>query len=182
MKRFSLRIIAVVAVLYGFGRPAFTGLTVLRGPIISHKQIPRRAEGDAFNKAKFLRKSEFDLLSLQDFRREALIQYSNTNQSEPLRILIFLFLTICGLSAPGFAPSNAAPWYFAVAVVFTAVFGFLFFRERGKRTAQLVRLEREYAIGDLTVEVVEPLGGSKKLQLQARIILKEGEVCRSRHE
>eukprot|EP00435_Cladocopium_sp_Y103_P053061 s143_g16.t2 len=125
---------------------------------------------------KFLRRSEFDLLSLQDFRREALIQYSNTNQSEPLRILIFFFLTICGFSAPGFAPSNAAPWYFAVALVFTVVFGFLFLRERGKRTAQLVRLEREYAIGDLPVEVTDPVAGTTKsfelqgLRSQKRIV------------
>ena len=63
------------------------------------------------------------------------------SSQEPLRILIFFFLSICGFSAPGFAPSNAAPWYFAVALVFAAVFGFLFLRERGKRTAQLVRLE-----------------------------------------
>ena len=63
------------------------------------------------------------------------------SSQEPLRILIFFFLSICGFSAPGFAPSNAAHWYFAVALVFAAVFGFLFLRERGKRTAQLVRLE-----------------------------------------
>ncbi|CAK9019510.1 Protein LOW PSII ACCUMULATION 1 [Durusdinium trenchii] len=116
----------------------------------------------------FLRRSEFDLLSLQEFRREALIQYSNTNQSEPLRILIFFLFTVSALSAPAFAPSNAALWYYALAVLFSVVFGFLFVRERGKRTAQLVRLEREYAIGDLPVELFNPtLAASRGFELQA---------------
>ena len=95
------------------------------------------AESDKKFKQKFLRKAEFDPLSLQEFRREALLQYSNTNQSEPLRILIFLFLTICGLFSPTFFPSNAGPPFFVAAVAVTLVSGFLFLRERGKRTAWL---------------------------------------------
>ena len=77
-----------------------------------------------FNKQKFLRRPEFDPLSLQDFRREALLQYSNTNQSEPLRILIFLFLTICGLFSPTFFPSNAGPPFFVAAATVTLASGF----------------------------------------------------------
>ena len=97
-----------------------------------------------------------------------MIQYSNTNQSEPLRILIFILFTVSALSAPAFAPSNAALWYYALAVLFSVVFGFLFVRERGKRTAQLVRLEREYAIGDLPVELFNPtLAASRGFELQA---------------
>ena len=72
-----------------------------------------------FSKQKFLRRPEFDPLSLQEFRREALLQYSNTNQSEPLRILIFLFLTICGLFSPTFFPSNAGPPFFVAAAAAT---------------------------------------------------------------
>ena len=127
------------------------------------------AEGDKNFKQKFLRKPEFDPLSLQEFRREALLQYSNTNQSEPLRILIFLFVTICGLFSPTFFPSNAGPPFFLAAAAVTLASGFLFFRERGKRTAQLVRLEREYSIGDLSVELSDPVSGrsqSKELQAQ----------------
>ncbi|CAE7830187.1 RDH8 [Symbiodinium microadriaticum] len=121
-----------------------------------------------FNKQKFLRRPEFDPLSLQDFRREALLQYSNTNQSEPLRILIFLFVTICGLFSPTFFPSNAGPPFFVAAATVTLASGFLFLRERGKRTAQLVRLEREYSIGDLSVELSEPVSGrSESKELQA---------------
>ncbi|CAE7696612.1 unnamed protein product [Symbiodinium pilosum] len=127
------------------------------------------AESDKKFKQKFLRKAEFDPLSLQEFRREALLQYSNTNQSEPLRILIFLFLTICGLFSPTFFPSNAGPPFFVAAVAVTLVSGFLFLRERGKRTAQLVRLEREYSIGDLSVEISDPVSGrSQTKELQAR--------------
>eukprot|EP00439_Symbiodinium_sp_Y106_P022227 s3268_g2.t1 len=126
------------------------------------RSVRLQAAGDSdknFNKQKFLRRPEFDPLSLQDFRREALLQYSNTNQSEPLRILIFLFLTICGLFSPTFFPSNAGPPFFVAAATVTLTSGFLFLRERGKRTAQLVRLEREYSIGDLSVELSDPVSG-----------------------
>ena len=135
------------------------------------RSVRLQAAGDSdknFNKQKFLRRPEFDPLSLQDFRREALLQYSNTNQSEPLRILIFLFLTICGLFSPTFFPSNAGPPFFVAAATVTLTSGFLFLRERGKRTAQLVRLEREYSIGDLSVELSDPVSGrSESKELQA---------------
>ena len=50
---------------------------------------------------------------------------------------------ISGVASPGFFPSNAPFWFFPAALLFTVVCGLLFVRERGKRTAQLVRLERE---------------------------------------
>ncbi|CAJ1329421.1 unnamed protein product [Effrenium voratum] len=149
-----------LALALAFGCLCFVNV---RGPG-RQLEVSRRADKDF--KQKFLRRSEFDPLSLQDFRREALIQYSNTNQSEPLRILIYFFLTICGLISPAFAPSNAPWWYFALAIGLTLGFGLLFLREREKRTAQLVRLEREYAIGDLTLEFWN-VTAPKTCQLQA---------------
>ncbi|CAE8610301.1 unnamed protein product, partial [Polarella glacialis] len=124
--------------------------------------VKRAAGGssDKFDKAAFLRREEFDPLSLQSYRQEALLQYSNTNQSEPLRIYIFLFLTISGLCSPAFAARDVAAWYYIIAAVLTLGSGFLFLRERGKRTAQLVRLQREYSLGDLKIEISDSAVGT----------------------
>ena len=59
--------------------------------------------GDPFSKQAFLRKPEFDLLSLRQFRRETLLVYNGANQSEPLRIALaalasFFFALVCLLS------------------------------------------------------------------------------------
>lgn len=48
---------------------------------------------------------DFDLLSLRSFRREAMLKYSNLNQSEPLRILIAGLLAFLGVSYPAIAAS-----------------------------------------------------------------------------
>lgn len=46
---------------------------------------------------------DFDLLALRSFRREAKLRYSNLNQSEPLRILIFGTLAVLAASASAIA-------------------------------------------------------------------------------
>lgn len=145
--------------------------------------VARAAQG-GFNKASFLRREEFDLLSLRDFRRDALIQYRNTNQSEPLRIGIFLLLTLSSFAAPFLAPLDAGPLYYGTWLLVGCISAFFFLRERDKRTVQLVRLEREYSIGDLYVEMAEPLTGSSKkcevasLRGSRRIVLLYGDAPR----
>ena len=47
-----------------------------------------------------LSKPTFDLFTLRSIRNDALLQYSSLNQSEPLRINIYLLLTITLLSFP----------------------------------------------------------------------------------
>ncbi|KAJ1617643.1 hypothetical protein T492DRAFT_1098272 [Pavlovales sp. CCMP2436] len=102
---------------------------------------------------------QLDPLSLRQFRRDALLQYSSTNQSEPLRILLFALLAAIFALAPLVAsevPSGlsiqlegpAARAGCALAAVGSAA---LFARERGRRTAQIVKLEREYYLRDLPV-------------------------------
>lgn len=48
----------------------------------------RGGSGDPFSKKAFLRKPEFDFLSLRQFRRETILVYNGANQSEPIRILL----------------------------------------------------------------------------------------------
>ena len=43
---------------------------------------------------------QFDLLSLRSFRRDTILQYDATNQSEPLRIALTLFGVLFSLSVP----------------------------------------------------------------------------------
>ena len=56
-------------------------------------------------KKDFLAKPEFDALALQSFRRETILQYNSRNQSEPLRIGIYLFATFVLIAAAPFAVS-----------------------------------------------------------------------------
>jgi len=97
---------------------------------------PRRVSGsqeEAFDRDAFMQREEFDPLSLSSFRRDALLQYRNTNQSEPLRIGIFLLVALAGTCFPFFAPVNAGIQYYVAAVAVAAVGGFLFLREREKK-------------------------------------------------
>jgi len=137
-----------------------TSLAVQRPQPIQAAAVCRRA--GQFDKNAFLRQEEFDPLSLQSFRREALLQYRNTNQSEPLRIYLSLFVFLSSIGSPLLSPQDAGPTYFAgVFAVFLAS-GAFFIREREKRTKQIVRLQREYSMGDLQVEIVEAATQSAK--------------------
>lgn len=131
---------------------------------------------------EFLRSEEFDFLSLRSFRREAVIQYVNTNQSEPLRILLCFLLAIGGAILPFFLPSVGSPIVvgpavFVASALVCAVGTALFLRERGKRTEQLARLESEYALGDLRVELSDPATGLdrrerlRELRTKQRVVL-----------
>jgi len=140
---------------------------------------PRRASGsqeEAFDRDAFMQREEFDPLSLSSFRRDALLQYRNTNQSEPLRIGIFLLVALAGTCFPFFAPVNAGIQNYVAAVAVAAVGGFLFLRERDKRTKQLQRLQREYGMGNLSLEMSDPVTrlvrrkALRRMQGQSRII------------
>lgn len=116
----------------------------------------------------FLAKPQFDALSLRQFRRETLLQYANTNQSEPLRILLTALTALVAATAPFLAASldlemDGAGT--AAAAATTLGSAGLFLRERGNRLRKLERLEREYAAGDLrlsTTAVSLPFGGAGK--------------------
>lgn len=139
-----------------------------------------------FDRESFLQREEFDLLSFQSVRREALLQYRNTNQSEPLRIGLFLLGALGGLFAPFLAPKDAEATFYGAALLAVLVFGFLFNRERGKRTAQLVRLQREYSIGDLWLEDEDLRTGAssrvrvREFRSQRRLVLLNGSELQLR--
>ena len=63
-----------------------------------------------FSKKAFLAKQSFDPLSLRSFRQETLLQYEATNQSEPLRILLYTLATFVFLAAPSFGDLFGNPF------------------------------------------------------------------------
>ena len=92
-----------------------------------------------------LSKPTFDLFSLRSVRNDALLQYNSLNQSEPLRINIYLLLTVVLLSFPSLSEavigeSVSSIWPSTVAAVGTTA---LFLRECKARALQLTRFERE---------------------------------------
>lgn len=110
-------------------------------------------------------RAQLDPLSGRSFRRDALLQYSSTNQSEPLRILLFALLAAILALAPFVSdevPSSlgaalAEPPARAACALGAFGASALFQRERGRRTAQLVRLERECALRELPVTLDDGL-------------------------
>ena len=99
-----------------------------------------------------LSREQFDFLSLKSFRRDALLQYDATNQSEPLRIILsFLGILFC-LCLPTLnseAGLENGLVTDAIAVAGAAGSGFLFVTNRAARSARIERISREYAMGDL---------------------------------
>jgi len=130
---------------------------VVRRPALILRRAPRAApsrgrtviakEGEGFDVSA----QQFDLLALRSFRRDTILQYDATNQSEPLRIALTLLGILFSLSLPALAvdfridelTANAG------AVVGTGISGALFARNRAARQARMEKIEREYAMGDL---------------------------------
>ena len=94
-----------------------------------------------------LSRPTLDLFTLRNIRGDALLQYNTLNQSEPLRINLYLLLTFTLLALPSMSeavlgedlslPGTAAS-------VLGSVGSFaLFFRECGRRSKQLERIEKE---------------------------------------
>lgn len=123
-------------------------LTSPRRCVLSRSPVSRLQAPDAFD----LSTPAFDLLSLRSFRRDALLQYDATNQSEPLRIaLTFLGVLFC-LSFPSLAgelgiddPTLVQP----ASIVGGSGCAALFLRNRAARTGRIEKISREYALGDL---------------------------------
>ena len=122
-----------------------------RQPSIRRTFLQAKQPGNApFSKSTFLQKGQFDPLSLRSFRRETLITYSSTNQSEPLRILIWGLCVFVFALAPQFGELLSEPLdgTSAAASAGAAIASLVLFnRERGRRASQLVKLEREVKAG-----------------------------------
>ena len=122
-------------------------LTLRRAPRIAVSRAVVVAQADKFDVSA----QQFDLLSLRSFRRDTILQYDATNQSEPLRIALTLLGILFSLSLPALAVDFRIDELTANvgALLGTGISGGFFARNRGARLARMLKIEREYAMGDL---------------------------------
>jgi hypothetical protein len=122
-------------------------LTLRRAPRIAVSRAVVVARDDKFDVSG----QQFDLLSLRSFRRDTILQYDATNQSEPLRIALTLLGILFSLSLPALAVDFRIDELTANvgALVGTGISGGFFARNRAARLARMLKVEREYAMGDL---------------------------------
>ncbi len=114
--------------------------------------LSRRAESPVLQAEQFDPSAQqFDLLSLRTYRRDTILQYDATNQSEPLRIALTLFGILFSLCVPTLFESQDAKTTSVTAVAGTAISGTLFLRNRSARSARMAKIDREYAMGALRV-------------------------------
>mmetsp|Transcript_6301 Transcript_6301/g.13834 ORF Transcript_6301/g.13834 Transcript_6301/m.13834 type:complete len:494 (+) Transcript_6301:104-1585(+) len=94
-----------------------------------------------------LTRPTFDLFTLRSIRGDALLQYNSLNQSEPLRINLFLTLTFTLLALPSMSEAvlgEALSVPGTAASLIGSVGSFaLFLRECSRRSRQLERIEKE---------------------------------------
>lgn len=110
------------------------------------------------NKGQYdITKPTFDLLSFRPIRSDALLRYNSLNQSEPLRINLFLLATISFFGYPLWCESVTGDVPTLSSSVGAAALGVgaasLFWRERSRRSNQLRRMEKELNAGSLAVKL-----------------------------
>lgn len=171
-KMVSLLLVAAIGFVRGNARgvpnTAATRVVRLRGPGVLHMAATRavRLRGPRARPSMVdsgagydMSRAQLDPLSGRSFRRDALLQYASTNQSEPLRILLFALLAAILALAPIVSdevPSSLGAVLSEAPAKASCALGALgsvalFQRERSRRTAQLVRIERECALRELPV-------------------------------
>ena len=92
----------------------------------------------------------FDVLSLRTFRRDTILQYEATNQSEPLRIALCFFGVLFSLCIPTLFDRDFDGLTTTVAAVMgTGISGTLFQRNRYARSQRMGKIDLEYQMGDL---------------------------------
>jgi len=131
-------------------------------------------------------KPTFDLLSFRQIRSDALLRYNSLNQSEPLRINLFLLLTVSLLGYPLWCESVTGELPTALSSVGAAAAGVgcgaLFNRERSRRSNQLNRMEKELNAESLEVKLpvnkaitsMRPTATLKQLKSKRRIVALRG--------
>lgn len=102
-------------------------------------------------------KPTFDLLSLRLIRSDALLRYNSLNQSEPLRINLYLLATITLLGYPLWCESVTGDATTTITTIVSSISGLgcagLFWRERTRRSNQLSRMEKELNAESLEVRM-----------------------------
>ena len=123
-----------------------------------------------------LSRKEFDLLELQSFRRETVMQYSLINRSEQLRIILLSLSAVASACAPVItaelfqSPGGTDGGGAALGISAASSLGFagLAYREKTARGQKLRRLERELSISELSAtQPASPLAGVRTVQLAA---------------
>jgi len=138
----------------------FVSITTLHQSTTPQKtpQIRLQNNNNNNNNGNFdITKSQFDLYSLRTIRGDALIRYNTLNQSEPLRINLYLLTTLSLLSYPSLSdavigePATLPSTLLAIA---GATFsGYRFIREAKRRIRKLNRMEKELNAECLTVQI-----------------------------
>ncbi len=104
-----------------------------------------------------LSKPQFDVFSLRSIRQDALLNYSSLNQSEPLRINLYLILSVALFSFPTLSEAVIGEQANLPAVIGSTAAGFgavaLFFNECNNRLKQLMRIEKELNAEFLSVKL-----------------------------
>lgn len=104
-----------------------------------------------------LSKPTFDLLSFRPIRSDALLRYNSLNQSEPLRINLFLLMTVSLLGYPLWCESVTGELPTAISSIGACAAGLgcgaLFNRERTRRSNQLNRMEKELNAESLEIKL-----------------------------
>jgi len=99
------------------------------------------------NNAFDVSKPTFDLYTLRNIRGDALLRYNNLNQSEPLRINLYLLLSFSSFSYTAVSEAvvgEPATLTGTVASTLLGLFGvYRFVRECGRRSSKLNRIEKE---------------------------------------
>ncbi|KAL3793443.1 hypothetical protein ACHAW5_001618 [Stephanodiscus triporus] len=131
-------------------------------------------------------KPTFDLLSLRPIRSDALLRYNSLNQSEPLRINLYLLATISLLGYPLWCESVTGDVATSISTVASSAAGggcaILFWRERTRRSNQLSRMEKELNAENLEVRMpvnvaissARPMSRLKDLKGKRRILAIRG--------
>ena len=141
--------------------PARRGLGVF-GSSSSHPPTPYSSTSlpsYSFNK------SSFDVLSLITVSERTLLQYNSTNQSEPLRIYLYLTLSVLLLFSGALGSAldvSVGPAAEAASRALGMGAAGLFVREAGFRRRQLKRIELEQSARALPITVGGRLGGVRE--------------------
>lgn len=142
--------------------------------------------GNDDNNSFDLSKPTFDLFSFRFIRQDGLLRYNNLNQSEPLRINLFLLATITLLGYPLWCESVtgdvATPTQIIAACASGVGCAAGFWRERTRRDLQLKRIEKELNAESLEVRIpvnaaistARPTARLKDLKSKRRIVAIRG--------
>lgn len=150
----------------------------------------RHLDMSANNNQYDLSKPSFDLLSLRTRRGDALLQYTSTNQSEPLRINLYALFALSFAAFPSTSEAvvgESMDLIPSIASIGAAVASLgLFVRECSRRSRQIDRLEKELNAEFLGISVPNGVGGMlpsmklKDLRGQRRVIALSGDASQLR--